>query len=120
MPDLLFVCLTVRTLLFIPFFMIITLLYAIAGVFLVATIALLAYLYRTRAQRHLGISSNGRIQGIQLIVWFAFLGLLVNVILGRLVEMLGDNYVLVLLPTLLLMVATMLFIIFQKVPEEEQ
>lgn len=99
--------------------MIITLLYSAAGLFLVATIVILSYLYRTREQRHLGISSNSRIQGIQLIVWFAFLGLLLNVILGRLVEMLGDNYVLVLLPTLLLMVATMLFIIFQKVPKEE-
>lgn len=117
---MLFVCLTVSVLPFIYFFMITTLLYTIAGAFLVATIMILLHLYRTRAKRHLGISHNGRIQGIQLVAWFAFLGLLVNVILGRLVEMLGDNYVLVLLPTLLLMVATMLFIIFQKVPEEEQ
>ncbi len=100
--------------------MIITVLYTLAGVFVAATLGILLYLYRTREQRRLGISPNGRLQGIQLIIWFLCLGLLVNVVLERLVELLGDQYVLVLLPTLLLMVATMLGILYWKVPEEKQ
>ncbi|HMO39452.1 MAG TPA: hypothetical protein PKC76_12885 [Saprospiraceae bacterium] len=100
--------------------MIITVLYTLAGVFVAATLGILLYLYRTREQRQLGISPNGRLQGIQLIIWFACLGLLVNVALERLVELLGDQYVLVLLPTLLLMVATMLGILYWKVPQEKQ
>jgi hypothetical protein len=99
--------------------MIVTILFAVANVFVVATVIILWYLYRTRAQRRLGLSPNGRRQGIQLIAWFLCLGLLVNVVLERLVALLGDRYVLVLLPTLLLMVATMFYILYWKVPEEE-
>jgi ABC-type multidrug transport system permease subunit len=40
-------------------------------------------------------------------------------VLERLVALLGDRYLLVLLPTLLLMVATMFYILYWKVPEEE-
>ncbi len=97
-----------------------TILYILAGTFVVATIAILSYLYRTREQRNLGIAPNGRQQGMQLIAWFAFLAVLLNVLLERLVNLLGDQYVLVLLPTLLLMVATMLSILFRRVPEEER
>ena len=100
--------------------MIVTALYVLAGVFTLATIGTLLYLYRTREQRNLGIAANGRLQGIQLIVWFAFLALLLNVLLERLVNLLGDRYVLVLLPTLLLMSVVMLGIIFQRVPEGEE
>lgn len=96
-----------------------TILYSLAIVFSAAAAVIMFYLYRTSDQRNLGVANNGRQQGIQLIIWFAFLGLLLNVILERLVEILDENYVLVMLPTLLLMVATMLFILFQKVPKEE-
>ncbi|HMN90847.1 MAG TPA: hypothetical protein PKD70_14020 [Saprospiraceae bacterium] len=99
--------------------MIVTILFVVANVFVVATVVILWYLYRTRTQRRLGLSPNGRRQGIQLIAWFLCLGLLVNVVLERLVALLGDRYVLVLLPTLLLMVATMFYILYWKVPEEE-
>lgn len=100
--------------------MIITVLYILAVAFSIATIGILLYLYRTREQRKLGIATNTRLQGIQLIVWFAFLALLLNVLLERLVNLLGDRYVLVLLPTLLLMSVVMLGIIFQRVPEGEE
>lgn len=99
--------------------MIYPLLFTTAGLFLIAAIGILIYLYRTSEQRNFGIATDGRKQGIQLILWFTFLGLLVNVILERLVALLDKQYVLVLLPTLLLMVATMLLILFKKVPEEE-
>jgi len=101
--------------------MLITILYILAGVFTIATVVILLYLYRTREERNLGISQNRhRQQGIQLILWFAFLAVLLNVLLERLVNLLGDRYVLVLLPTLLLMSSVMLAIIYQKKPEEEQ
>lgn len=98
--------------------MIYTLLYSLAGVFLVAAIGILFHLYRTSGQRNFGIAADSRKQGIQLILWFTFLGILVNVILERLVALLDRQYILVLLPTLLLMVATMLLILFKKETQE--
>ncbi len=99
--------------------MIVTLLFVLGGVCTVAAVGILLYLYYTREQRHLGLARDGRTQGIQLIIWFLFLGILVNVILRRLVEILGNEYVFVLLPILLLMVACMLFILYRKAPEEQ-
>jgi len=101
--------------------MLITILYILAGIFVIATVVILLYLYRTREERNLGISHyRRRQQGIQLILWFAFLAVLLNVLLERLVNLLGDRYVLVLLPTLLLMSTIMLAIIYQKKAEGEE
>lgn len=98
--------------------MIYTLLYSLAGVFLVAAIGILLHLYRTSEQRNFGVADDFNQQGIQLILWFAFLGVLLNVVLEQLVALLDKQYILVLLPTLLLMVATMLLILFKKAPQE--
>lgn len=93
-------------------------LYSIAGVCLLGTALVLGILYRTRDQRRFGIGEDSRRQGLELILWFAFLAVLVNVILDRLVAWHRDNYVLVLLPILLLMVALMLATLYRKGKEE--
>lgn len=90
------------------------------GLFLIIVAGGIFYhLYHSRTQRVLGIR-DGKQQGIKLITWFTFLGLFINVLFPWLVNWDPDQYPFVVLPLLLTMVATMLWILYPiKGPDEE-
>ena len=92
----------------------------ILGVLFLAYATLLFIsLYNDRENRVVGIRDS-QLQGVQLMVWFAFLGLFINVIFPWFVSWDRDKYPLVVLPILLAMLATLFWIIYPvKNPQEE-
>lgn len=77
------------------------------------------HLYHSRKERVLGIR-DGKQQGIKLITWFTFLGLFINVLFPRLVMWDEQRYPFVVLPLLLTMVGTMLWILYPIKEEGEE
>jgi len=76
-------------------------------------------LYQSRQQRVMGIR-DGKQQGIKLITWFTFLGLFINVLFPRLVMWDAERYPFIVLPLLLTMVATMLWILYPIKRDDEE
>jgi len=91
----------------------------ILSVLVLATAGSIFYrLYSGRNERVFGLYDH-RQQGIQLILWFAFLGLFINVVYPWLVAWDNDHYPFVVLPVLLTMLATILWILYPVRPQEE-
>lgn len=86
---------------------------------LVVASGIFYHLYSSRTQRVLGIRDDKQ-QGIKLITWFTFLGLFINVLFPRLVLWDERQYPFVVLPLLLTMVATMLWILYPIKGDEEE
>lgn len=90
------------------------------GLFLlVAAGGIFYHLYSSRTNRVLGIR-DGKQQGIKLITWFTFLGFFINVLFPRLVNWDSRQYPFIVLPLLLTMVATMLWILYPVKGEDEE
>jgi len=89
------------------------LLFGLAILLTIGTAIVFYYLYRTQDERHLGLV-NGRRQGMLLILWISFLAIFTNLMLPLLVEWNDTLYGLVTLPILLMMVALIFWIIFQR------
>lgn len=89
----------------------------ILSVFAFATSGAIFYrLYSGRFERVFGLY-NHQLQGIQLILWFTFLGFFVNVAYPWLVAWDSENYPFIVLPILLTMLATILWILYPVRPE---
>jgi len=91
----------------------------IVSVLLTATAGAIFYrLYTGREQRTFGLHDEQK-QGIQLILWFAFLGLFTNVLYPWLVRWDEEQYPFLVLPALLTMIACILWILYPVRPKEE-
>ena len=75
-------------------------------------------LYSGRYERVFGLYDR-QLQGIQLILWFAFLGFFINVAYPWLVGWDRELYPFVVLPVLLTMLATILWILYPVRSQEE-
>lgn len=94
-------------------------LFSLGGLLLVSASSVFYHLYHSRTERVLGIR-DGNNQGIKLITWFTFLGLFVNVLFPRLVNWNQERYPFIVLPLLLLMVGTMLWILYPYRTDDEE
>lgn len=91
----------------------------VLSVLIFATSGAIFYrLYSGRNERIFGLYDH-RLQGIQLILWFTFLGFFINVAYPWLVRWDGELYPFVVLPVLLTMLATILWILYPVRSQEE-
>ncbi len=91
----------------------------VLSVLLTATAGAIFYhLYSGRGQRSFGLQDEQK-QGIQLILWFAFLGLFTNVLYPWLVHWNESRYPFLVLPALLTMIASILWILYPVRSQEE-